>query len=111
MVSQEALFHDVQPSRRTPIAQSVLLLLVLRLLLLRVRIATVPALRRPILKRYLSLSLPGASFHLLLYVGSILDVLVEMADMAADVVVGFEAKRYDRDEAEREPFPIEAVSF
>lgn len=83
-------FHDVQPSRRTPIAQSVLLLLVLRLLLLRIRIPTVPALRRPILKRYLSLSLSTtSSFHLLLYVGSILDVLVEIADMAADVVIGF----------------------
>lgn len=82
-------FHSVQPSRRTPIAQSVLLLLVLWLLLLRIRISTVPALRRSILKRYLSLSLPSASFHLLLHVGSVLDVLVEMADMAADVVVGF----------------------
>lgn len=43
---------------------------------------------------------------LVLHVRPILDVLVEIADVAADLVPGLEGKRYYRDEAEGEPLPV-----
>lgn len=46
-----------------------------------------------------------SSTNLCLYVRAVLDVLPEIADMAAELFVGFEAERDDRDEAEGEPFP------
>lgn len=53
-----------------------------------------PALRI-CLHRYL-LPLPtSSSIHLVLDIWSEFDVLVEMADVAANVVVGLETKRYD----------------
>lgn len=44
--------------------------------------------------RYLLSSCPGV-VHLLLYVGSVLHVLVEVADVAGNVMVRLEAERYD----------------
>lgn len=49
--------------------------------------------------------LSSAALHLLLYVGAVFDVLPEVADMAADLLVGLERERDERDEAECEPFP------
>lgn len=43
--------------------------------------------------------------HLLLYVGSVFDVLVEVADVAADFLVGLEGEGDERQEAECEPLP------
>ena len=51
--------------------------------------------------------LAGAALHLLLHVGAVLDVLPEVADVAADLVVGLEREGDDGDEAEGEPFPGE----
>lgn len=58
---------------------------------------TLPPLRRTalIMHRY---TLP-TTVHLLLYVGSVFDVLVESADVAANFVPRFERERNDRDEA------------
>lgn len=50
------------------------------------------------------LSAAGA-LHLLLHIRAVLDILPEIADMAADLLVGLERERDDRDEAECEPFP------
>lgn len=47
--------------------------------------------------------------HLLLYVRSIFDVLLEVTDVAVDGMPGFKAERYDRHEAEGEPFPVSRV--
>ena len=41
----------------------------------------------------------------LLHVGPVLEVLEEVADVAADLVPGLKGEGYYRDEAEREPFP------
>ena len=49
--------------------------------------------------------LPPAALHLLLHIRPVLDVLPEIADVAADLVVGLEAEGDERDEAEREPLP------
>ena len=49
--------------------------------------------------------LAAGSVHLLLHVRSVLDVLREIADVAADLFVGLERERDEGDEAEREPFP------
>ena len=50
--------------------------------------------------------LPSSSaFHHVLHVRPVFEVLVEFADVAADVFVGAEAERNDWDEAKREPFP------
>jgi hypothetical protein len=45
------------------------------------------------------------ALHLLLHVGAILDILPEIADVAADLLVRLERERDDGDEAEGEPFP------
>ena len=50
------------------------------------------------------LSAAGA-LHLLLHIRAILDILPEIADVAADLLVGLERERDNRDEAECEPFP------
>lgn len=47
-----------------------------------------------------------ASIHLLLNVGSEFDVLVEVADMAGNVLVGLKAKWDNRNETKRKPSPI-----
>jgi hypothetical protein len=43
--------------------------------------------------------------HLLLHVRAVLDVLVEVADVAADLLVRLQREGDDGDEAEGEPFP------
>ena len=48
----------------------------------------------------------SSALHLLLHVGAVLDVLPEIADVAADLLVGLERERDDGDEAEGEPFPV-----
>jgi hypothetical protein len=47
----------------------------------------------------------ATSFNLLLHIGSVLDILAKVADMAPDFLVGFEREGDDGDEAECEPFP------
>jgi hypothetical protein len=74
-----------------------LLLPILLLLLL------LPPLRRAILHR--NRRLPGV-LHLLLDVRPLPDVLVEVADVAGDVVVGLEGEGDEGDEADGEPFPV-----
>ena len=49
--------------------------------------------------------LSSTSFHHVLDVGSVFDVLVEFADVAADVLVGLEAEGNYWNETEREPLP------
>jgi hypothetical protein len=49
--------------------------------------------------------LSSTSFHHVLDVGSVFDVLVELADVAADVLIRFEAERDYWNETEREPLP------
>lgn len=49
--------------------------------------------------------LTTTSVHLLLHVRAVLDVLPEIADVAADFLVGLEREGDDGDEAECEPFP------
>lgn len=49
--------------------------------------------------------LSAGALHLLLHVGAVLDVLPEVADVAADFLVGLEREGDDGDEAEGEPFP------
>jgi hypothetical protein len=49
--------------------------------------------------------LSSTSFHHVLDVGSVLDVLVELADVAADVLVGLETKWNNRDKTKRKPLP------
>lgn len=44
--------------------------------------------------------------NLLLHVGPILDVLPEIANVAANFLVGLQAKGDDGDEAEGKPFPM-----
>jgi hypothetical protein len=53
------------------------------------------------------------ALHLLLHVGAILDILPEIADVAADLLVRLERERDDGDEAEGEPFPecVSTASF
>lgn len=50
------------------------------------------------------------STHLRLHVRPVLDVLVEVADVAANFLVGFKREGNHRDEAEGEPFPGACVS-
>jgi hypothetical protein len=64
-----------------------------------------PTLWWPIMHRYTS-----RIIHLLLYVGSILDVLSKFADVAEDFVPWFEGKWYDRYETECKPLPMRVVS-
>lgn len=52
------------------------------------------------LRRYSS-----SAANLRLHVRPILDILPEVADVAAELLVRFEAERYDGDEAKSEPFP------
>lgn len=54
--------------------------------------------------RPLLLTAPTA-LHLPLHIRPILDILPEIADMAADLVVRLEAEGNQRDEAEGEPLP------
>jgi hypothetical protein len=49
--------------------------------------------------------LSSTSFHHVLDVGSVFDVLVELADVAADVLVGLKAKWDDWNKTKREPLP------
>lgn len=46
-----------------------------------------------------------SAVDLLLHVGPVLDVLPEIADVAADFLVGLEREGDQRDEAECEPLP------
>jgi hypothetical protein len=48
------------------------------------------------------------SAHLLLHVGTVLDVLVEVADVAPDLLVWLEREGDNGYEAEGEPFPVQA---
>jgi hypothetical protein len=79
-------------------------LLVLRLPALRILwllLSTVrPALRRPSLHWNLLPSCSASRLHHVLHVRPVLEVLVEFADVAADVLVGLETEGYDGDEAE-----------
>jgi len=47
----------------------------------------------------------SASLHHVLHVGSVLEVLVESADMAANIFVRLKAEGNHRNKAEGEPFP------
>jgi hypothetical protein len=80
------------------------LLLILRLPALRILwllLSTIrPALRRPSLHRNLLPSCSSSRLHHILHVRPVLEVLVEFANVAADVLVGLEAEGYDGDEAE-----------
>lgn len=49
--------------------------------------------------------LSAGALHLLLHVGAVLDVLPEVANVAADFLVRLEREGDDGDEAEGEPFP------
>ena len=49
--------------------------------------------------------LSSTSFHHVLDVGPVFDVLVELANVAADVLIRFEAEGDHWNETEREPFP------
>lgn len=49
--------------------------------------------------------LSPTALHLLLHIRPILDVLPEIANMAANLMVRLQAERNKRDEAEGEPFP------
>lgn len=49
--------------------------------------------------------LTSTALHLLLYVRAVLDILPEVADVAADFLVGLQRERNNRYEAECEPFP------
>lgn len=51
------------------------------------------------------LATPTCSFHLLLHVWAVLDVLPEIADVASDFLVRLEREGDYGDEAECEPFP------
>ena len=51
------------------------------------------------------------AIHLLLDVGTELDVLVEIADVAGDVVVGFEGEGDEGHEADCEPLPASSLSL
>lgn len=77
-------------------------LLILRLALLLIRVPRIPTLRRRlprlVLQRYLlSTSCTCSAIHLLLYVGSMLDVLVKSTDVAVDFVPGLEGEGDDGD--------------
>jgi hypothetical protein len=63
-----------------------------------------PSLRRSILHG--DMLLRTGMFHLLLDIRALANVLVEVADVAGDVVVGFEGEGDERDEADGEPFPV-----
>lgn len=80
--------------------------LVLRLSALRIlwllRWSRVPPLRPALHRNRLASS---TSFHHVLNVRSVFDVLVEFADVAADVFVGLDAKGDNRNKTKREPFP------
>lgn len=47
----------------------------------------------------------SCALHLLLHVRPVLDILPEVADVAADLLVRLERERDEGDEAEGEPFP------
>jgi hypothetical protein len=49
--------------------------------------------------------LRAASLNLLLNIGSVLDILAEVANVASDLFVRLEREGDDGDEAKREPFP------
>jgi len=70
---------------------------------------TVPPLRRA---RLLVVHRDGLalSVHLLFHVGPLLDVLMAVADMAIDLVPGFEREGYDGHETQREPLPAQCAS-
>jgi hypothetical protein len=83
--------------------------LVVRLLMtlrLTTRRPLIPTLMFPrfILHRYRACC-SRCAIHLTLHIRPKLDVLIEIANVAADDVVGFEAEGYDREEAECEEFP------
>lgn len=58
-----------------------------------------------VIHRYLLLCAVGDTVHLLLYIRTVFDVLVGFANVAVDGVPGFEAERYDWEEAEGEKLP------
>lgn len=104
-----------------PQLHTLFILLVLRhrlrrlISLIWLRLLSVPALRRLsllrlILQRYLCSS--SSAIHLLLYVGSVFDILSELADVAGNRVPGLQTEGDERDEAKGEPFPVtRVVSF
>lgn len=47
----------------------------------------------------------ASSTHLRLYIRAVFDVLPEVADVAAELLVGLDGEGYDRNEAECKPFP------
>jgi hypothetical protein len=49
--------------------------------------------------------LTSTSFHHVLDVGPVFDVLIELANVAADVLVGLKAERYNGHETKCEPLP------
>lgn len=70
--------------------------------------SSIPTLWWPVMHWY---TLAGAGVvHLLLNVGSVLDVLMEAADMAAHIVIWLHAERDDGDKTECEPLPVVLVS-
>jgi hypothetical protein len=71
-----------------------------RLLLILLLSTVCPALRRPSLHRNLLPSCSSSRLHHILHVRPVLEVLVELANVAADVLVGLEAEGDDWDEAE-----------
>jgi hypothetical protein len=54
-----------------------------------------------------SFSIATTHPHLLLYIRSVFNVLVEVADMAAYFFIGLEGEGNQRYEAEREPLPVD----
>ena len=90
-VCAKLLSHYVLLIHRLP---SLLLIpLVLLISLLRRWLLIIPPLWRPTLHRYV---LPSAPVHLLLYVGSVLDVLVKLANVAIDFVPWLNGEWDDR---------------
>lgn len=63
-----------------------------------------PSLRWPSLLIVHRYTLPAALHHVL-HIGSLLDILVSVADVAGDFMPRLEGEGNDWDEAECEPFP------
>jgi len=70
----------------------VLRLSTLRILRLLLRVLLIPPLRSSLHRYRLLSSCPSSSFHHVLHVRSVAQILVELTDVAADVFVGLEAK-------------------
>lgn len=64
-----------------------------------------PSMSLPIPTMHHDRRLPASTLHLLLHIRSVLDILPEIADVAANFLIRLERERDDGDEAEGEPFP------